>query len=52
MAAILDAVGARRARGEAARHTFLTSGDPNVFRTLGFRFLGPEVDTVEAWRWS
>ena len=53
VADILDAVGARRGPdGQAARRTFLTSGDPVVFRTLGSRFLGPEVDTVEAWRWS
>ncbi|MDQ1491886.1 MAG: glutamate racemase, partial [Actinomycetota bacterium] len=68
VAAVLDAVGARRrppgasgvapgdpgvSPGEAdARRTFLTSGDPATFRTLGSRFLGPEVDAVEAWRWS
>ena len=55
VADILDAIGARRARSGAedpARRMFLTSGDPDVFRTLGSRFLGPEVDTVEAWRWS
>ena len=27
-------------------------GDPATFRTLGARFLGPEVEAVEAWRWS
>ena len=62
VAAVLDAVGARRPRGGSgvspgvvegdARRTFLTSGDPAIFRTLGSRFLGPEVDAVEAWRWS
>jgi glutamate racemase len=68
VAAVLDAVGARRRppggsgaapRGsgvspgaEPARRTFLTSGDPVTFRALGSRFLGPEVDAVEAWRWS
>jgi hypothetical protein len=31
---------------------FLTSGDLATFRTLGARFLGPEVETVEAWEWS
>ena len=31
---------------------FLTSGDLTTFRTLGARFLGPEVETVEAWEWS
>ncbi len=38
-------VGTRLAR-------FLTSGDVERFRTLGARFLGPEVEQVEAWRWS
>lgn len=33
-------------------HTFLTSGDPEQFARLGARFLGPEVDAVEAWQWS
>ncbi len=31
---------------------FVTSGDVEVFRRLGSRFLGPEVDDVEAWTWS
>ena len=35
-----------------ARHTFVTSGDVTTFRTLGARFLGPEVVEVEAWSWS
>jgi glutamate racemase len=35
-----------------AAHGFLTSGDVETFRHLGARFLGPEVDTVEAWAWS
>jgi glutamate racemase len=30
---------------------FYTSGDVVTFRTLGARFLGPEVDAVEAWTW-
>jgi len=38
--------------GAPARHTFVTSGDVGVFRELGARFLGPEVETVEAWSWS
>ena len=33
-------------------HTFVTSGDVETFRRLGVRFLGPEVETVEAWSWS
>jgi glutamate racemase len=38
--------------GSDARHVFVTSGDTAVFRRLGTRFLGPEVETVEAWSWS
>jgi glutamate racemase len=29
-------------------HRFVCSGDPEQFRTLGARFLGPEITTVEA----
>ncbi|HEX4493635.1 MAG TPA: glutamate racemase [Acidimicrobiia bacterium] len=32
-------------------HAFVTSGDVGQFLALGARFLGPEVDTVEAWTW-
>jgi glutamate racemase len=32
--------------------TFVTSGCADTFRHLGGRFLGPEVEEVEAWRWS
>ena len=37
--------------GAAPVHRFLTSGDVVTFRSLGARFLGPEVDAVEAWQW-
>jgi glutamate racemase len=37
--------------GRATRRQFITSGDVEVFRALGGRFLGPEVDAVEAWTW-
>jgi glutamate racemase len=40
------------ARRRQRRVKFLTSGDPDTFRRLGERFLGPEVETVEAWSWS
>lgn len=43
-------VGAVRRAGHG-RRTFLTSGDVATFRELGHRFLGPEVDSVAAWRW-
>jgi len=35
-----------------SRHVFLTSGNVATFRHLGGRFLGPEVEEVEAWSWS
>ncbi|MFM7618047.1 MAG: glutamate racemase [Actinomycetes bacterium] len=44
--------GDRPTDGPPGAHTFITSGDPETFRTLGARFLGPEVDAVEAWSWS
>ena len=43
---------ARRPGSEPPRRVFVTSGDLATFRTLGARFLGPEVETVEAWEWS
>jgi glutamate racemase len=39
-------------RARPPRHAFVTSGDVTTFRTLGARFLGPEVVEVEAWSWS
>ena len=33
------------------RHVFLTSGPVDTFRTLGVRFLGPEVASVTAHNW-
>jgi glutamate racemase len=35
-----------------ATHAFVTSGDPQTFRHLGGRFLGPEVIRVEPWSWD
>jgi glutamate racemase len=40
------------ARRMHRRVKFLTSGNPEKFRELGARFLGPEVEQVEAWSWS
>jgi glutamate racemase len=40
------------AAAEPAVHRFLTSGPVDTFRELGARFLGPEVDAVEAWEWT
>jgi len=34
------------------RHVFFTSGPVDTFRTLGERFLGPEVAAVEPWQWG
>ncbi len=34
------------------RHVFFTSGPVDTFRTLGVRFLGPEVASVEPWHWG
>jgi glutamate racemase len=39
-------------QGSDPRHVFLTSGCVDTFRTLGARFLGPEVAAVEPWRWG
>jgi glutamate racemase len=51
--ALLGGTGHNRRPGlEPPRRVFLTSGDLRTFRTLGARFLGPEVETVEAWEWS
>ena len=36
----------------AGTRTFVTSGCADTFKHLGGRFLGPEVEEVEAWRWS
>jgi glutamate racemase len=47
----LEAHGATGA-GQVGRHRFVTSGDVDQFLSLGARFLGPEVDSVESWRWS
>ena len=44
-------LGASRPHGSVPPR-FVTSGDPTQFRRLGTRFLGPEVDRVEAWSWT
>jgi glutamate racemase len=48
--AVRDLVGVTGSR--PATRTFVTSGDPDTFRVLGTRFLGPEVEHVEQWTWS
>jgi glutamate racemase len=41
----------RRSAGKGV-HRFLSSGDINVFRDLGRRLLGPELDDVGSVRWD
>lgn len=38
-------------RNAVSTRSFVTSGDKETFRRLGARFLGPEVDVVDQWRW-
>ena len=46
---ILEETGlGRRSAGKGA-HTWVSSGDTEVFRALGRRLFGPEIDEVEAW---
>jgi glutamate racemase len=47
--AILADTGQGRRAAKPGRHTWISSGDIEVFRSLGRRLLGPELDTVEAW---
>jgi glutamate racemase len=49
---LLNEKGLRSVAPAAEQHLFLTSGPVDTFRTLGARFLGPEVETIEAWQWS
>jgi glutamate racemase len=49
---VLARLGSRATPARQRSVTFLTSGDVELFRTLGVRFLGPEVAHVEAWLWS
>lgn len=50
--AVLREVGSGSGDRSTAEHRFVTSGDVEVFRRLGARYLGPEVADVEAWSWS
>ena len=36
-------------RDRMGRHTWISSGDVDLFRTLGRRLLGPEIDQVQSW---
>ncbi len=46
----LGALGLLRTGHRAGRHRFVSSGDVEVFRELGGRLLGPELDHTEQWR--
>jgi glutamate racemase len=46
---ILDETGLGRRGTKAGVHTWISSGDVEVFGELGRRLLGPELDTVEHW---
>jgi glutamate racemase len=48
---LLTELGLGAPAGTRGRHDFFTSGDPAMFAALGTRFLGPEVESVRAWRW-
>jgi len=50
--ALVAAHGLAAPAGTPTRHVFVTSGDTATFRSLGSRFLGPEVDAVESWSWT
>ena len=45
-------VSAATKNADRSHHVFLTSGSVETFRELGVRFLGPEVEAVEPWRWD
>jgi glutamate racemase len=47
-----DSVDATANASDRGPHRFVTSGDVDQFLRLGARFLGPEVESVESWRWS
>jgi glutamate racemase len=45
----LGALGLLRESDRVGRHRFVSSGDVEVFRELGARLLGPELDHTESW---
>jgi glutamate racemase len=46
----LGVLGLLQTEGRIGRHRFVSSGDVEVFRELGGRLLGPELDHTERWR--
>ncbi len=50
--ALLAREGLERPAGlEAPQHRFLTTGEPEQFREIGGRFLGPELEAVDQFAW-
>jgi glutamate racemase len=47
--AILEETGLGRRSAGKGVHRWVSSGDTEVFRALGRRLFGPEIDEVEAW---
>ena len=53
MRALLGELGlARPTEGRRGQHRFESSGHIEVFRTLGRRLLGPELDDVRGVAWD
>jgi glutamate racemase len=49
---ILEDTGLGRRTAAKGVHRFVSSGDAELFRQLGSRLLGPELDHVEGWAWG
>ncbi|WP_370615734.1 glutamate racemase [Mumia sp. Pv 4-285] len=49
--ALLVRDGLERTATTPPEHRFLTTGQPDEFRTLGRRFLGPEIERVDQFAW-
>ena len=49
---ILDDTGLMRRSASKGQHRFVSSGDVALFRDLGSRLLGAELDQVEGWTWD
>jgi glutamate racemase len=49
---ILEDTGVGRRTAAKGVHRFVSSGDAELFRQLGSRLLGPELDRVEGWAWD
>jgi glutamate racemase len=49
---ILADTGLVRRTGGKGSHRFVSSGDVDLFKRLGSRLLGPELEEAEAWSWD